>query len=573
MLKMKNFRLSTAILVFILSCGNAFSQTSPVFNGSLVPVTGKKGMVVSQQYLATQAGLDVLKEGGNAIDAAVTTGFALAVTLPEAGNLGGGGFMLIHLAIKKEDIAIDYREKAPSLAKRDMFIDKKGTVDTAKAQYSYQAVGVPGTVAGFATAIEKYGTISLRRALKPAIKLAEEGFIVDEYLHETLVKAQKQLSASPASKAVFFKNGEPLKTGDRLIQKDLAASLKEIAEKGPDGFYKGEIAKKIASDMKANGGLITLKDLASYAAEMRTPVRGKYRGYEIVSMPPPSSGGVHLIQMLNLLEGYPQGLFGHNTTNTVSLMAECMKIAYADRSKYLGDPDFVKVPVAGLVSKEYSDELRKKINLDKPVPGKEILPGNPLKYESPNTTHFTVVDKFGNVVSNTFTLNFPYGTGLMATGTGILLNNEMDDFSAKPGSPNGFGLLGGSANAIEPGKRMLSSMTPTIVLKDGELYLATGTPGGSRIITTTLQVILNVIDHGMNVAEATNALRMHNQWLPDEIVVEKGFDQKTVDELNAKGYMVVFEDRLCCAQSIMKIKGILYGAADPRCAASKAMGF
>ncbi|HEY9706781.1 MAG TPA: gamma-glutamyltransferase, partial [Oculatellaceae cyanobacterium] len=507
------------LLSLMLVIGSAHAQDSAIYSPKDIfhPVTSKNGMVASQERYATKAGLDVLKEGGNAVDAAVTVGFTLAVTLPEAGNLGGGGFMLMHLAKNHQTLAIDYREKAPKAATRDMFLNANGEADPNKSRYSYLAVGVPGTVAGLTMALEKYGTISLQRALKPAIELAEKGFPVDEDLHTSLIAVQQRMQASPASMAIFYKpGGVPYEVGDILVQKDLAKSLRLIAKEGIKAFYQGAIAQAIVADMQANGGLITKEDLAAYQPVTRKPIRGTYRGYELYSMPPPSSGGVHLVQMLNLLEGFPIRELGHNTAQTIHLMVESMKLAYADRSMFLGDPDFVTVPVAGLTSKNYANELRRKINVNQATPSQKIAPGNPNQFsESNDTTHYSVMDKYGNIVSNTYTLNFPYGTSLTAAGTGILLNNEMDDFSAKPGVPNAFGLVGGESNAIEPEKRMLSSMTPTIVMKDGKPYLVTGSPGGSRIITTVLQVVLNVIDHKMNIAAATNAIRVHHQWLPD----------------------------------------------------------
>jgi gamma-glutamyltranspeptidase / glutathione hydrolase len=539
------------------------------------PVESRNGMIVSQHSLATRAGLEVLREGGNAVDAAVTVGFVLAVTLPSAGNLGGGGFMMVHLAKSHETIALDYREKAPAASSRDMFLDRDGAVIPGKSAYSYQAVGVPGTVAGLAMALKKYGTISLARAVKPAIFLAENGFIVDGYLHDSLVSAKKEMVKCPASMAIFFKeNGEPYEVGERIVQKDLAWSLKEIAREGSQSFYTGSIAKKIVADMEANGGLITLKDLAAYQPVVRKPVHGAYRGYDIYSMPPPSSGGIHLVQMLNLLEKFPVDSLGHNSPETIHLMAECMKLAYADRSKYLGDPDFVKVPITGLTSKNYANELRRKVSLSKVTPSAEILPGDPGKYESSQTTHFSVMDKYGNAVSNTYTLNFSYGSCITAAGTGILLNDEMDDFSLKSGVPNAYGLIGGGiANAIEPGKRMLSCMTPTIVLKNDKVYLVTGTPGGSRIITTTLQVIMNVLDHKMNIAEATNAIRIHHKWMPDILYVEKGLDKVALRVLMQSGYKVEMIESMGCSQSIMKMGKIFFGASDPRGSSSLAEGY
>lgn len=522
-------------------------------------------MVASEERYATAAGLRVLREGGNAVDAAVTVGFTLAVTYPRAGNIGGGGFMLIYSADSGEVIAIDYREKAPEAAKGEMYLDEAGNPDVEKSRHSILSAGVPGTVAGLALALEHWGTISLERALRPAIELAGKGFPVNEELRRSLVQVKDRMKTHDASMAVFFKEGgEPYSAGDILIQKDLARTLSRIADKGPDEFYRGETAQKIASFMKERGGLITEYDLKAYDPVIRKPVRGTYRGYEIYSMPPPSSGGVHLVQILNLLELFPLGTYGHNTAKTLHIMAEAMKLAYADRSKHLGDPDFVDVPVSRLISKEYARELKNKIVAGIATPSEKIRPGvMPLK-EGSDTTHFSVIDKYGNAVSNTYTLNFSYGSKIMVPATGILLNNEMDDFSMKPGVPNAYGLIGGELNSVEPGKRMLSSMTPTIVMKEGAPFLVTGSPGGSLIITTVLQVITNVIDFGMNISEATNAVRIHHQWLPDELRVEKGLNGDTIRLLTAMGYKVVTGDTMGSAQSIMKVGDFLYGATDPR---------
>lgn len=577
------FKFNKALLIFIillsvcLLISYAIAQDSPLYSDKDIfhPVQGQNGMVASQERYATEAGLQVLKEGGNAIDAAVTVGFTLAVTLPRAGNIGGGGFMVIHLANSNQMLAIDYREKAPKAAFRDMFIDKNGNYDPEKSQYSYLAVGVPGTVAGLTMALEKYGTISLERALKPAIELAEQGFPISQDLHDALVEARERMQASPASMAIFYKeDGVPYETGELLVQKDLAKSLRRMAKEGADVFYKGAIADAIAADMKANGGLITKKDLADYTAVKRDTVHGTYRGYDIYSMPLPSSGGIHLIQMLNLLEAFPIKSLGHNTAQTIHLMAESMKLAYADRSKFLGDSDFVPVPISGLISKRYADTLRKTINQKRATPSQKILPGNPSNYaESIDTTHYSVIDKYGNAVANTYTLNFEFGTKITVPGTGILLNNEMDDFSAKPGVPNAFGLIGGEFNAIAPEKRMLSSMTPTIVMKQSKPFLVTGSPGGSHIITTTLQVIMNAIDHGMNIAGATNAVRVHHQWLPDELRVEQGLNGDTVRMLTEKGHKVVVREAMGSTQSIMQVGDVLAGASDPRRPGALTLGY
>jgi len=535
-------------------------------------VKAESGMVVSAEKYATLAGLEVLKEGGNAVDAAVTVGFTLAVTFPRAGNIGGGGFMLVHLNEKNKTVAIDYREKAPKAATKDMFLDKDGNVDNNKSRNSILSVGVPGTVAGLILALENYGTISIERAIKPAIELAGNGFPVTEELRNSLIQFENRLLKSKESKKVFFSNnGQPPAVGKTLKQKDLAWVLKQISKKGNDGFYKGKVAKKVAKFMKKDGGIITREDLASYKPVIRKPVTGTYRGYEIYSMPPPSSGGVHLIQILNILENYNMAEYKQNSPQSIHIMAEAMKLAYADRSKYLGDPDFAEIPVDQLTSKSYASNLRKKISKNKALVSSEVKPGNP--YESHDTTHYSVMDKFGNVVSNTYTLNFPYGTGISVPGTGILLNNEMDDFSAKPGTPNAYGLIGNEYNAIEPEKRMLSSMTPTIVLKDGKPFLVTGSPGGSRIITTVLQILTNTIDYNMDIAKATTAPRIHNQWLPDKLYVEKGISPEKREKLNGMGHNVEETRSLGSAHSITKIGNYYFGFSDPRRAGSVAAGF
>jgi gamma-glutamyltranspeptidase / glutathione hydrolase len=530
------------------------------------PVYAAHGMVASQEALATNIGVDILRRGGNAVDAAVAVGFALAVTLPEAGNLGGGGFMLVHMAATGQTVAIDYREKAPAAATRDMFLDAEGNADPELSRWSGLATGVPGTVAGLALALQRYGTMSLSEVMAPAIALAEDGIEVTPGLAEALAESHDTFAKYSSSAAVFLRpDGAGFAAGERLVQSDLANSLRAIAKDGPDALYRGEIGRLVAAAMARSGGLITTDDLANYEAVVREPVRGTYRGYDIESMPPPSSGGVHVVEILNILEGYDIGALGFGSAETIHLMAEAMKRAYADRSEYLGDSDFVDVPLKGLTSKAYADALRATIDPRHATPSVEIKPGGPQPYESNQTTHFSVVDKDGNAVSNTYTLNFLFGSGLVAEGTGILLNNEMDDFSAKPGVPNAYGLIGGDANAVEAGKRPLSSMSPTIVLKDGKTFLVTGSPGGSRIITTVLQVIMNVIDHGMNVAEASAAPRMHHQWLPDELRVEDGFSPDTLKLLEAMGHTVAVKTTMGSTQSILRRDdGALFGASDPR---------
>jgi len=558
--------LKLFVLLILISTVGTFGQDALYSREARFhPVVAQNGMVVTESKYATQAGLQVLKEGGNAVDAAVTIGFTLAVTFPRAGNLGGGGFMLIYLADSDEVLSIDYREKAPLKASHDMFLDGQGNVDKEKSRHSILSVGIPGTVAGLTLALENYGTISLERALQPAIELAQRGFPVDQELSESLNQVKSRMKVSTASMDIFFKQGEkPYSEGELLTQKDLAWSLKQIVKNGSEAFYTGDIAKKIDSFMKQNGGLITNHDLKNYKALIRKPVEGEYRGYKIYSMPPPSSGGVVLIEMLNILEQFPLSSLGHNTAKTIHIFAEVMKYAYADRSKYLGDPDFSPVPVTWLTSKKYAQSIKEQINMEKSTPSHEISPGNPNLQEGNNTTHFSVMDRYGNAVSNTYTLNFSYGSRITVPGTGILLNNEMDDFSAKPGTPNAYGLVGGKLNAIAPEKRMLSSMSPTIVMKDGKPSLITGSPGGSRIITTVLQIIANVIDFNMNISEATNAVRVHHQWLPDKLMVERGLNEDTIKILKEMGYKVEIGTTIGVAESIIQEGNYMYGASDPR---------
>lgn len=554
----------------------ATTASEAIFSENAIhhPVWARQGMVASQEALASQVGLDILKKGGNAVDAGVAVGFALAVTLPRAGNIGGGGFMLIHDAKKNETVAIDYREKAPAAAFRDMYLDEKGDAVDEKSRFHGLAVGVPGTVDGLLMALEQYGTLSREDVLAPAIKLAEDGIVVTPGLATSLKGLEERLKKWPSTAKIFFReDGSLFQPGDVLKQPELAASLRRIAEKGRDGFYQGETAEKIVAAVKAADGLMTLEDLQNYQAVKREPVRGEYRGHEIVSMPPPSSGGIHIIQILNILEGYDLKASGHNTAQTIHRMAEAMQLAYADRAEYLGDPDFVKVPVKGLTSQTYADKLREGIDDGKARPATDVRHSDPLPYESDQTTHYSVVDKDGNAVSNTYTLNFSYGTGLVAEGTGILLNNEMDDFSAKPGVPNAYGLIGGDANAVEGGKRPLSSMSPTIVFKDGKPFIVTGSPGGSRIITTVLQIVSNVIDHDMNIAEATHAARIHDQWAPDEIRVEHALNGDTVRLLESMGHKVVRKSAMGSTQSIMVLPEGLYGASDPRIQDAATVGY
>jgi gamma-glutamyltranspeptidase/glutathione hydrolase len=559
----------SVLLFFALFVVPIFSWSqSPIidYKHRFLPIIGKHGMVAASERLASEIGLQILKEGGNAIDAAVATGFALAVTYPRAGNLGGGGFMMVHLAESNKQLLIDYREAAPFAAHRNLYIDEHGKVDRGRAFFSHQAAGVPGTVAGLSYALKHYGTMSLSDVLGPAIRLAEQGFPVSYALDYEIGARAKRLRMNEAAAKIFFMaDGGKLPVGSTWKQKDLATTLKLIAKNGPQAFYHGEIANKITADMRANNGLINKLDLAQYRVIEREPVRGDYRGFTVVTTPPPSSGGIHIVQMLNILEGYDLKSMGHNSADYIHLLAESMKLAYADRSQYLGDPDFYPVPTAKLTDKRYAVAQRKRIDTNQATPSSDIAPGRDLPFESNDTTHYTVADQYGNVVSNTYTLNFSFGSGLVVPGTGMLLNNEMADFSAQPGKPNPFGLIGGEANKIEPGKRPLSSMTPTFVFKDGQPWLATGSPGGSLIITVILQTLLNVMDFDMNIAAAMAEPRVHHQWMPDKLHVENGISPDTIKLLEKMQQNVVRSNRtLGRMQSIIKNNGLFYGSTDPR---------
>ncbi len=550
----------------------------PIFSDAarVLPVFAKHGMVASQEAQATRIGVEILKAGGNAVDAAVAVGFALAVTLPRAGNLGGGGFMLVHLAEGNRTVAIDYRETAPAATTRDVFLDASGNADPKKSRDGGLAVGVPGTVMGLSLAHRKYGSgkLTLAQLIAPALKLAREGFAVDDDLAESLARGRARIARWPASARIFYKpDGAAFDSGDRLVQSDLAQTLESIAQQGPRAFYDGPLAAKIAASVQAAGGRMTAEDLAHYAAKERGVVHGTYRGYDVYAMPPPSSGGVHLVEILNILEGFDLRASGAESADTLHLMIEAMKLAYADRAEFLGDPDFVQVPVGGLIAKPYAEKLRATIDRQRARPAQEIRPGRFLSHEGDQTTHFSVVDAQGNAVANTYTLNFSYGLGLVADGTGVILNNELDDFAAKAGVPNAYGLVGGDANAPGPNKRPLSSMSPTILTRDGQVFLVTGSPGGSRIITTVLQVILNVIDHDMNIAEAVVAPRIHHQWLPDVVAAEHGLSPDTLRLLTARGHAVKIGNTSGSANSILKIPQGLTGASDTRQRGTLAAGY
>jgi gamma-glutamyltranspeptidase/glutathione hydrolase len=551
-----------SLLITLITPLNGIVQAA-----SARPDKSSVGMVMSTQKIANDIGMQVLKDGGNAIDAAVAVGYALAVVHPVAGNIGGGGFAVIHTAAG-DNATLDFREVAPGKATRDMYLDKDGNVIPNASVEGYLAAGVPGTVAGLSAMLNRYGSKSLVTLIQPAIYYAENGFNVTARQAETFNEYAPRLKKFASSRQYFLKvDGSNYKEGEVLIQKDLAKTLRLIAQKGPDAFYKGEIAELIAKDMSANGGIITKEDLAKYKPIWREPVKGTYRGYDIISMSPPSSGGTHIVQILNVLEGFDLKSMGHGSSQAVHVLAEAMRYAYADRSEFMGDPDFTTIPLKGLISKDYAAEIRSRIDMNKATPSADVKPGQPAMHEGTNTTHYSVVDKWGNAVSITYTINDYYGCGAAVKGAGFLLNNEMDDFSIKPGVANIYGLVGGDANAIQPYKRPLSSMSPTIILKGGKLFMVVGSPGGSRIITTVQQVISNVIDYDMNIREAVDASRIHMQWQPDELRIEKnGLVKDVVDNLTVMGYKVVTRGNMGDVNAILidPSSGIMYGSGDPR---------
>ncbi|MFO7553390.1 MAG: gamma-glutamyltransferase [Haliea sp.] len=536
------------------------------FGSRFLPVVARQGMVVGPERLAAEIGREILEQGGNAVDAAVATGFALAVSYPRAGNLGGGGFMLVHLAEDNRQTLIDYRETAPASAGRDLFLNEAGEVDRQRTYFSHQAAGVPGTVAGLVLAQARYGTLPLKQVMAPAIALAEDGLPVSFALNLEINARAERLAMNPEARRLFLTpEGAAPEVGTTWRQPELAWTLRQIAGRGHEGFYEGEVAARLVAEMEAGNGLITAADLAGYRALEREPVRGSFQGVELVSTPPPSSGGVHIIQMLNILEDFDLAAMGHNSAAYIHHLAESMKLAYADRSEYLADPDFEPVPVAKLIDKDYAARQRTLIDPARATPSAMVAPGRMLVDESHDTTHYTVADRFGNVVSNTYTLNFSFGSHIAVPGTGMLLNNEMADFAARPGQPNPFGLVESEANRIEGGKRPLSSMSPTMVFRDGKPWLATGSPGGSLIITAVLQTVLNATAFDMNIATAAAEARVHHQWQPDKLVVEQGISPDTLRLLQAMGHNVDVAPRtLGRTQSIMLERGYLLGATDTR---------
>ena len=568
---------TVTVLIALTFGATAYAQVAPVTRPSVITpaqtIMAGNGMVVAQEQRAARIGIEILDRGGNAVDAAVAVGFALAVTYPRAGNIGGGGFMVIHLGKTGEDAAIDYRETAPAAATEKMFVDANGEADPKKSRDSALSVGVPGTVAGLALAHEKYGSgkLTLAELIEPAITLARNGVEIVDDVADTLPLAQPRIARWQSSAPVFLNSdGTVLMPGQDLLQPDLAITFRAIASDGPKGFYEGPVAEKIVAAVRKAGGIMTTDDMKNYRAILREPVRGTYRGYDIVSMPPPSSGGVHLIEMLNILEGYDLAKLSRE--ESLYIVAEAMKRAYADRATFMGDPDAVKMPVAGLTSKKYAAALRAQIG-QRATPSTEIRSGNPADFEGQNTTHFSVIDRDGNAVSNTYTLNFSYGLGLVAEGTGVLLNNELDDFTSKPGTANAYGLVGYNANLPGPNRRPLSSMTPTIMMKDGKPFLITGSPGGSRIISTVLQIIVNVIDFNLAIDQAVSAPRVHHQWQPDELYVEPGISPEILEGLVKRGFKVVPTPPQTSANSIEITADGYVGAADRRTRGSLAAGY
>ncbi|WP_278809953.1 gamma-glutamyltransferase [Obesumbacterium proteus] len=579
--------MASALSLALLQGANAASMPA---------VEAKNGMVVSSQHLASQVGVDILKLGGNAIDAAVAVGYAQAVVNPCCGNIGGGGFMTIHLA-NGEDTFINFRETAPATASANMYLDEKGNVKKGASLYGYLAAGVPGTVLGLDTAQRKYGKLTRQQVMEPAIKLAREGFILNRGDTDILDTTIAKFRDDPEAARIFLRpNGDPLQPGDRLIQTDLANTLESIAQNGPDAFYQGKIPQAVEAAAKKGGGILTAKDFADFRIAETAPITCSYRGYEFVSAPPPSSGGVTLCEILNVLEGYDLKASGFNSAQTIHTMTEAMRHAYMDRNTFLGDPAFVKNPTEKLLSKEYAAEIRKQIQPEIATPSSRVQPGME-PHEKPETTHYSIVDHSGNAVSTTYTINGRFGSVVIAPGTGFFLNDEMDDFTVKVGEQNMYGLVQGATNAIAPGKRPLSSMTPTLVTKDGKVFMVVGSPGGSRIITITLQTVLNIIDHGMAPQEAVDAPRIHHQWLPDEVYFEqRGLSADTQKLLQERGYKLVEQTPWGAAELIMvglpgaagvssessgndsavsgKVReGFIYGANDVRRPSGSAVGY
>ena len=577
----KSIRLKATYFLTIILVTNSWAQetsSQPLFEYSAInhPVMGKSGMVASHNTLSSEIAAEILAKGGNAIDAGAALGFALAVTLPRAGNIGGGGFMLVHVAELNKTIAIDFRETAPAEATQGMFFDSDGNVVLDETyRFSHKSSAVPGSVAGLAHIVENYGTMSLAEVLEPAIRLARDGIAVTYDLAADLSRSQR-LKNNPASLKKFYKpDGSNYEVGEIFKQPDLAWTLSEIAKSGAEAFYHGSVAEKIVADMEAHNGLITMNDLSNYEVIEREPVRGTYRDYVIEAMPAPSSGGTHVIQMLNILENFPLAKMGPESADALHIMAESMKYSYADRSKYLGDPDFVEVPTETLISKEYAKGIAAKISSQRARSSDEIAPGNLAIYESDETTHYSVVDDQGNMVGNTYTLMFSFGSGVVIKGTGILMNNNMGNFTLRSDIPDAFGLMGSENNLIHPSRRPVSSMSPVLVSQNGKPMLMTGSPGGSKIISANMQMVLNVLEFGMNIADASVAPRIHHQWKPDVLEIEAGISPDTVSLLISKGQKIKFSQRsagMGSLQTVMWKDGLFYGFSDPRRPGAGAVG-
>jgi gamma-glutamyltranspeptidase/glutathione hydrolase len=586
-------KLAIAARISALAAVLVFSATGHAFTRG--PVTAENGMVVTSQHVASDVGVEILKQGGNAIDAAVAVGYALAVTNPCCGNIGGGGFATIHLADGR-DVFLNFREKAPLAATEKMFLDDKGEVVENLSLKGYLAVAVPGTVMGLDTLLQKYGSLPRAMVMAPAIKLAEEGFVLTQGDADILGGSAKAFASEANAAAIFLNQGRPWAAGERLVQKQLAATLTKISEQGPDAFYKGAVADVVVQASSANGGILSKKDFESYSVAEDKPVRCDYRGYIVISAPPPSSGGTAICQILNIVEGYPLAEMGWNSSKAVHVMVEAMRHAFVDRNFELGDPAFVDNPLDRLLSEEYAAKIRAKIDPAKASTSKDVQPGV-APHEGTETTHYSVIDAKGNAVSVTYTINALFGAKVIAGDTGFFLNDEMDDFTVKPGVPNLFGLVQGKTNAIAPGKRPLSSMSPSIVLKDGKTFMVMGSPGGSRIITIVTQVLLNVVEYGMTIQEAVNAPRIHHQWLPDQVTVEPfSLSADTRANLEAMGYKIVEQSPWGAAEAILVgpevqpgaaaessgndaaaasalVPGLLYGGHDDRRPAGSASGY
>ncbi|HQU15800.1 MAG: gamma-glutamyltransferase [Chromatiales bacterium 21-64-14] len=560
--------LLTALTV-VLALGTPLARAGPP-----QPVRAQHGMVVTAQHLASEVGVDILRAGGNAVDAAVAVGYALAVVHPCCGNLGGGGFMLIHRA-DGGDVFINFREKAPAAARRDLFLDRNGNVIPGLSTGTYLSVGVPGTVLGLDTALRRYGTMTRAQVMAPAIRLARAGFVLQAGDVQLLNQRAADFARQPNVASIFLKAGKPYRAGERLVQPQLAHTLEQIEKLGPDAFYRGAIAAAVVAASRRNGGLLSRADFAHYTVEEEHPVGCTYRGYQILSAPPPSSGGTTLCEILNVVAGYPMAKLGFHSARSIHYLVEAMRRAYADRNTYLGDPDFVTNPIARLLAPAYAAQLRKGIRAFHATPSAQVH-GGLGPPEGDDTTHYSIVDAHGNAVAVTYTLNYFFGSGLIAGNTGFFLNNEMDDFTSKPGVPNSYGLVQGPRNAVAPGKRPLSSMSPTIVLHNGRLFMVTGSPGGSRIITITLETILNVIDYGMNIEAAVAAPRIHQQWLPDVVYAEPdAISPPVLKALEQMGYSVVVQPPWGAAEAILvdPHNGLREGANDPRRPAGLAVGY